>query len=100
MDNSLIVDIEELNTMVSHLLLRLKASKGNSIEIQNDYYWDISKDELYNPKGEPKGLSIGQLSDDWHELKRSISSGTEVVYDLKRVSNLLKALSIENPIAF
>jgi hypothetical protein len=95
------INIDELQLILSQLLSRLKESKGADIELNNDFYWDIPSEELYNPYQEPKELTLGQLSDDWQEIKRLTDNQLDSIpYDLKRVSNILKALSIENPIAF
>jgi hypothetical protein len=94
------VNIDEIQKIISLLLSKLKESKGNEIEISNDYYWDISQDELYSPYEEPKNVTLGQLSDDLEEVQRLIKSDDAIMYDLKRLSNILKVLSIENQTAF
>lgn len=94
------VNIDEIQKITSLLLSKLKESKGNEIEISNDYYWDISQDELYSPYEEPKNVTLGQLSDDLEEVQRLIKSDDAIMYDLKRLSNILKVLSIENQTAF
>ena len=78
----------------------MKQSKGNEVEIVNDYYWDIATEELYSAYQEPKNISLGQLSDDKNELDRLIKSDNGIAYDLKRLSEILKALSLGNQTAF
>ena len=94
------INIDKLQWITSFLLLKLKEEKGNEIELQNDFYWDISEKELYNPYENPQNISLGQLSDDLHEVNRLLKSDDAITYDLKRISNIIKALSIENPMAF
>jgi hypothetical protein len=94
------INIDNIQKIASLLLERLKESKGSEIEIKNDYYWDISEDELYSPYEEPKNITLGQLSDDLEEVQRLNKSDDAVIYDLKRLSQILKVLSIENPTAF
>ena len=95
------VNIDEFKKIVSLLLSNLKESKGNEIELTSDYYWNIPKDQLYNPYDDPKEMSLGQLSDDLNEIYRLSKSNEKAIpYDLKRVAEILKALSIENPTAF
>jgi hypothetical protein len=94
------INIKEIEKIVSILLSNLRESKGDEIELKNDFYWDISAEELYNPYEEPKNLSLGQLSDDITEILRLKNSDDAVVYDIKRLSSILKALSIENQTAF
>ncbi len=94
------VNIDDIQKITSLLLERLKESKGNDIEIKNDYYWDISEDELYSPYEEPKNITLGQLSNDLEEVQRLNKSDDAIIYDLKRLSQILKVLSIENQTAF
>lgn len=94
------VNIDELGKIITILLFKLKEGKGGEIELMNDYYWDINAQELYNPYEYPKTFTLGQLSDDLAEIDRLLKPDDPVPYDLKRVSNILKALSIENEIAF
>lgn len=95
------VNIDEIKKVVTLLLSNLKESKGNEIELRGDFYWDISSDQLYNPYDEPSDLSLGQLSDDLTEISRlSALSDEAIPYDLKRIAEILKALSIENSTAF
>jgi len=95
------VNIDEFKKIVSLLLSKLRDSKGNEIELKNDYYWDIPNDQLYSPYDNPNDMSLGQLSDDLNEIYRLSKSNEEAIpYDLKRVAEILKALSIENSVAF
>ena len=94
------VKIDNLEKIISLLLKKLKSSKGNEIELDNDLYWAISSEELYNPYEEPKNITLGQLEDEVNEIMRLMDTDDAIIYDLKRVANILTALSIENPIAF
>ncbi|ATL49371.1 hypothetical protein COR50_20530 [Chitinophaga caeni] len=95
------VNIDKLSKVIAILLSNLKNSKGNEVELRNDYYWDISSDQIYNPYDDPNEISLGQLSDDLNEVYRLLSSSDEAIpYDLKRIAEILKALSIENSTAF
>ncbi|WP_343703076.1 hypothetical protein [Chitinophaga sp.] len=95
------VNIDELINITALLLLELKNSKGNEVELKNDYYWDISSDQIYDPYNDPSEISLGQLSDDLAEIHRLTKSDDEAIpYDLKRIAEILKALSIENSLAF
>jgi len=95
------IRIDDLSKVINVLLSNLSDSLGNEIDISNDFYWDISEEQLYNPYEKPNDLSLGQISDDLNEVNRLCVNDRDVVpYDIKRVAEILKALSIENPIAF
>jgi hypothetical protein len=94
------INIEEIEKIASLLLSKLRKSKGSAIELNYDYYWDISMEELYNPYKEPTTITLGQLSDDLAELQRLNKSDDAIVYDLKRLASILNALCLENQTAF
>lgn len=94
------INIDEIQKITSLLLLKLKQSKGNEIEIHNDFFWDIIQDELYNPYEKPKEILLGQLSFDLDNIQRLLETDNAIPYDLQRLSNIIKALSIENKTAF
>ena len=100
MDNKMKICIDEIQKVTSLLLSRLKERRGNIIEITNDYYWDISDEELYIPYEEPKNITLGQLSDDIEEIQRLINSDDAIMYDLRRLSVIFKAISVEDKTAF
>ncbi len=95
------VNILELHSFLSQILLLLEKNKGVDIELNNDFYWDIPSEYVYNPYIDPPNLTLGQLSDDWNEVKRlRDEKQNPIPYDLRRLSNILKAISDENEIAF
>lgn len=69
------IDIPVLRKAVEKLLTHVEAARGATIEIEDDYYWWISQEERYVPASAPTALTVGQLSDDWSEL-RAIGDGT------------------------
>ena len=89
----MLVKINEIQQIVNLILSKFKDRLGNDIEIDNDFYWDIPSDELYNPYIEPKNIGLGQLSSDLEEVKRFITHDDPIPYDLKRVATILIALS-------
>jgi len=94
------VNLIEIEKVASCLLSKLRKNKDNEIELNNDYYWDISAGELYNPYEEPKNITLGQLPDDLEEIQRLNRFDDAIAYDFKRLASILKALSIENQTAF
>lgn len=94
------INIKEIEEITSILFSKLKEKYGNNIEIQNDYFWDIVNEELYNPYEEPKTITLGQLSQDYELIKRILNSDDAVAFDLKWLSNILKVISIENKSSF
>jgi hypothetical protein len=98
--NKMNINIDEIQKITFLLLAKVKESQGNDIQITKDYYWDITDDESYNPYAEPEHITLGQLSDDVEEVKRLLYSDEAIMYDLRRIAIILKALSAEYPVAF
>lgn len=89
------VKINEIQEITNLIFEKLKASKGNEIEINYDFYWDIDSEEIYDPYKEPSNLTLGQLSDEIMEIQNSIKTKDLIYYDLKRISAILRVLSIQ-----
>ena len=89
------VNIDILEKIIHSLFSELKEKNGNQIEIESDYYWDISNEEMYNPYEEPANMSLGQLSDDLAEIMRLQKDDSAIPYDFHRVANILKILGFE-----
>lgn len=68
------IDISVLDNASQKIFQLLNEQKIESVEINEDLYWNISKDEIYNPYSDPKDLDLGQLSDDLLKIT-NISSG-------------------------
>jgi len=100
MVNDMKINFDEIQDTVIFMLSTFKEHKGVEVEIKSDFYWDISMEEIYNPYDEPRNITLGQISDDIIELRRAMKSGEIVPYDLKRLANILIAISIENQAAF
>jgi hypothetical protein len=95
------VKIKTLEKIVTLLLSKLRDEKGDVLQIESDFYWDISDDEIFNPYEQPSMLTLGQLSDDINEVMRLEEFEDEALaIDLKRVGRILISLSIENTVAF
>jgi hypothetical protein len=64
------IDIKTLENATKYIFQHIKDKGIKSVEIKEDFYWNISSEEKYNPYHEPTDLDLGQLSDDWLEIKK------------------------------
>jgi len=97
----MIVNINEIEKIVLLLLSKLRESKGNEIELTNDYYWDIDDDELYNPYEKPKDIGLGQVSFDIELLLKLLNEPDDALpFHFKKLASILIALYATNPILF
>lgn len=89
------IDVNILKQLVSAIFLKFEEDGISSLEVDEDFYWHIPRDKIYNPYEEPKteDLSLGQLSDDWETLHAAVISGAEIEYgSLIKLSSLLRNL--------
>jgi hypothetical protein len=70
------VRIEELRRAANLIIDHLEEIGVTFVDIDEDHYWDISPENLYQVYEQPAALSIGQLSDDVAEI-RAIASGSK-----------------------
>ena len=85
---------KEVLHVLTLLSKKINENFGDEITLSSqDYYWQMTLDEMYDIQQEPKELMIGQISDDWSELKRLLANGDDAIsYDLVSLGELLKLL--------
>lgn len=62
------VKTTELRRIADRLFTYLEETGRGEVHVVEDYYWEFSSEQLYDPSSEPKDLTIGQLSHDWERL--------------------------------
>lgn len=67
------IKIEEIKYVMDLITNHLIDSGVSEIEIEEDFYWSIQQQDLYNPYKEPSNLTMGQLSSDWENLQKIAS---------------------------
>jgi hypothetical protein len=63
------VSIRELREVSTALFDHVESLGVTEVEVDDDYYWSIPKEELYDPARDSVSPSLGQLTDDWNELQ-------------------------------
>ena len=83
----------ELQAIAHRLFAYLEETGRDEFEVSEDYYWSIEKDEVYDPLKDPKNLTMGQLSDDWNELKSILEGDSPPIgYALVWFSAILRII--------
>lgn len=87
------IEISILKQALEQLLAHTEELAGKTIEIEEDYYWFIPKEELHDPTKMPVTMSLGSLADDWGKIQE-LERGTKEPfgYMLVWASGLLRAL--------
>ena len=95
MNTNLKISTRELRIIFSKLLDHLE-KQGDEIALPHDFYWNIEEESLYEVSVEPKKFTIGQLTDDWKELKKLLDSdGEPIAFSFVWLAAILRALGEE-----
>ncbi|HEY0764151.1 MAG TPA: hypothetical protein VGD61_17370 [Pyrinomonadaceae bacterium] len=85
------INVHELQHISDRLFSHLEEIGQNSVEITDDYYWEIPQELRYDAIKEPKEFDVGQLSDDWLELQQILhGTNAPISYALVWLSSLLR----------
>ncbi len=63
-----IVNIPELRRIVDGLLAHVEKVHGPEFCLEDDYYWDLNKDEMFDMDKKIEPNEAGSLGDDWEFL--------------------------------
>lgn len=91
------IQISEIRIICDRLFTALEKSGVAKIELDKDYYWVIDKTELYNFYQSPKGVSIGQLSNDLSSTSQILSDDYELIpwHELSHRASILQYISLK-----
>lgn len=94
------INISDLRKLINILSDELEKLEGkNVVVLEDDLYWNILDEELYNPYHEPAQLTMGNLSEDWELLQKVVSGERGMIdYDLYKLTSILRFLGKKNMI--
>lgn len=85
------IEIEKLREITNLIFDHLHDDVGvHKIKLDNDFYWDIDSEKLYNIESKPDEIDIGRLNDDWEFLLKINSKEEAVSLMLIHIAPLLK----------
>lgn len=89
------INIKELQQVTEKIFLALRENDVETINLTEDYYWEIPEESLYKMSEKPKDFMAGQLSDDWNELQRLLDKDeiAHPFHDLAHLSSLLRYIA-------
>lgn len=92
------IEIDVLEEATKAVFKHLKEQKITDLKFDEDFYWNITQEDRYNPYDEPKELTLGQLSDDWLEIKKIASGENETIgFALVWLASLYKIIGEKHP---
>jgi hypothetical protein len=93
MTERLTVSLDDVRLVLSRVLDQLVDTEGGEIQLENDYFWAIPSEQLYNVYASPKDLTIGQLSESWRNLQGILDEGAPPnAYALVWLGDVLRAI--------
>jgi hypothetical protein len=86
------IDLLELRTITNRLLDHIIETRGvTRIELEQNYYWDMSEEALYSVSEKPREFDLGSLSDDWDFVSGLLDAETQpVAYQLTELAPILR----------
>ncbi|MEM7052016.1 MAG: hypothetical protein AAF604_20275 [Acidobacteriota bacterium] len=80
--------------IVSNILFDYLESTGRGdVRVEEDFYWSVPQEHVYNPACDPEELFVGQLSDDCKELSAILSGENPPIgYALVWLSAVLRVV--------
>jgi hypothetical protein len=87
------IDVADLRSVCDRLLSHLEEQGIESVELPFDYYWDIPEEGRYKPYQKPSDHTLGQLTDDWSELRKVLDGRSEPIsYHFVWLATILRAI--------
>lgn len=86
------IDVSDLRTVATRLFDHLDSLGERSVDLDQDYYWVIAENQLYDPTQAPTDFVLGQLTDDWRELTKVLEGDEPVSYTLVWLGSVLRAI--------
>ena len=88
------IKTDDLVNIIDILKKNIMDNFPQEVEVdKEDFYWQLSEDDIYHPAIKPTDIDLGQLSDDWLELQRLIvKEGIPISYDLRRLAVILQVV--------
>ncbi len=96
-NGSVIVHLDEIEKAIHLVIEHLNNQHIAVAELPEDYYWEISEEQRYDPAQNPKDLSLGQLSEDWDRVQQIVKGDAPPVgYALVWLASLLRKIGSAN----
>lgn len=88
---------EDLRVVCNKLLSQLEEDGVTSVDISEDFYWEVSSVQRYRPD-RPDELTLGQLSSDWSSaLAIAMGDRAPLGYSLVWLASVLRRVGEKHP---
>ena len=93
------IRVDELRTAMERILVALERNFGDSVTLEENYYWHLPVEDAYEMHAVPKIQEVGLVSDDLSEIRQSLASGEEVFSIWHDLSHLIGVLRVVEKLA-
>ena len=92
------INIDELRQATDKLFNHLRDCDVKYVELKDDFYWYIQRELLYDMNREPRDFTVGQISDDWNDVRRLLEAGNDpVAYGFVDLAPIMRAIGESVP---
>ncbi|MEU4208661.1 hypothetical protein AB0F13_01435 [Streptomyces sp. NPDC026206] len=89
---------DRLRRAFDAVLQHVEASAGRTVTLDEEYFWSVPGDELYDVLNEPETLTIGQLSESWQHLEDLLAHQDRALgYHLVWLADVIRAIGRNTP---
>jgi len=83
------IDLKEMLEIIDVIKNEIVETMPNEIEIEDDYFWIINENDIFDYNTDPLVNEMGQISDEWMQLRRLLEPGSvPISNDLARLSSI------------
>ncbi|GAA0433035.1 hypothetical protein [Streptomyces luteireticuli] len=92
------IRFDQLRRSFDAALRHAEAVHGDAVTLDEDYFWSVPPDQLYDVRQEPTELTIGQLSECLDHLDGLAAEPEDAVgHHLVWLAEVLKAVGLDSP---
>jgi len=84
------ISIDEIGNIVEMLMGHLKENGYTEVDVEEDYYWVIPKEQRYDPYVVPTCEELGQITMEIESLRRMVDNNQPIGYGLVWLSEILR----------
>lgn len=97
-NNNPVLKVSDVKNLIVHLSDELsKLGDAEVIVLDDDLYWNILDEDLYDPYEKPENFTMGSLTEDWEFLQKVVMGERQMIdYDLYKLASILKFLGKRN----
>ncbi|WP_306356422.1 MULTISPECIES: hypothetical protein [unclassified Nocardia] len=97
--DSLTVPLAELRRAFELAIAHAEAAVGTqSVTLDQDYFWSIPPEQVYDVYNRPSDLTVGQLSESWQHLSDLLAHEDRALgYHLVWLADVLRAIGQSTP---